>query len=348
MADQPKALIEFYRQLALLLESELPLPASVRSLAPECGSRPFREALREVAAAVDSGVTLGEAMKRYPRYFPERYRTLIAAGEADGTLHETLHEIGMAAQADHRITVLFRDLLLYPSIVLLFLLAVVIGLFYIAVFPIRESVLSLFGEHERLPMLTECVFNIAAVIHTNIDFFLVAYAVLAVFLAWLLSRCLSSTRFLLWLLKRLPGFGSLFRELEDARICLLWSLLLKHRRPAPEIFDVLEASSESAAGRAMWRSIGERTAAGEAVASVLKQEPGLSPVLGISFEFLPEDRLGGELGRLAGFFLDRAGDRMRALSTVSEVLLTLFLSLLVLLTILSLFLPFVRGICVLG
>lgn len=167
---------DFYRQLSLLLKSGLPLPGSLRSLTAGFRSKSFRYTIEKVADSVDSGRKLSDAMRRFPHDFDLQYVEIIEAGEKNGTLAETLHEIGVSAQADRQVVSLFRDIIFYPFIVLAVLVALFLMLNYTTVYPLRDIFQGIFEEDfSNDNPQAFLLLNISVFIHDNIVGFIIIY-----------------------------------------------------------------------------------------------------------------------------------------------------------------------------
>ena len=93
MPNRQEEFTEFYRQLALLLRAQLPLPESVRSLAASCRDRRVRAVLDQVADDVGNGLPLADALRRHAREFPAFHLRLVGAAEQAGTLPHVLFAV---------------------------------------------------------------------------------------------------------------------------------------------------------------------------------------------------------------------------------------------------------------
>ncbi len=347
MTNQTNYNGDFYRQLSLLLKSGLPLPGSLRSLAAGFRSRAFRDTVEQVAASVDSGQKMSDAMRRFPQYFNPQYVEVIAASEDNGTLAEAIHEIGLSAQADRQVASLFRDIVFYPMMVIFVLIAIFLMLNYVVVYSFKD----VFGdllEGEPLPLITSLPVMTSTIIHDNV--WTVGIIFLALVLAgfWLLSGSGSSTRILLGIVRYIPGFSGVFHELKDARLCIFWSMMLKRGIPEKKIFSLLELCTDDSATRYDLRRLGSDVAAGMATAKAIKSAASISPVIALTFQHLPEERIPGELENLSRMFLERSAAALRRLTVIGEVVLTVAVAVCVFLFIIGMFAPLIMIVEKLG
>src|SRR5690348_32362 len=80
----------FSRQLSTLINAGLPLVQSLRSVGDQTTSKPLKVVLAKIIGDVEAGSTLSNAMATHPQVFNQVYISLIAAGEASGTLDKAL------------------------------------------------------------------------------------------------------------------------------------------------------------------------------------------------------------------------------------------------------------------
>ena len=77
----PKEVIMFSRQMALLLSSGTDIIASLELLQTQVTDKELKKKLSEVAADIRGGSSLSNAMRKHPRVFPALYWRAVSAGE---------------------------------------------------------------------------------------------------------------------------------------------------------------------------------------------------------------------------------------------------------------------------
>ena len=92
----PKEIIMFSRQMALLLSSGTDIVASLELLQTQVSNKELKKKLGEVAADIRGGTSLSNAMRKHPRVFPTIYWRAISAGEKSGNM-----ELVMRQMADY-------------------------------------------------------------------------------------------------------------------------------------------------------------------------------------------------------------------------------------------------------
>lgn len=105
----------FSRQLATLLNAGLPLIQSLRNVNGQTQSKPLKVIVSKIIADVEAGSTLAKAMGKYPDVFNQVYISMIAAGEASGTLDKALERLADQQEKDADIAAKVRGAMIYPA-----------------------------------------------------------------------------------------------------------------------------------------------------------------------------------------------------------------------------------------
>ena len=77
-----KDLSTFSRQLAVMLQSRVPVVQSLKSLTLQIKNPTFRDKVSKVAQSVEEGNSLSESFSKYPEVFNSFYTSLLKKGEA--------------------------------------------------------------------------------------------------------------------------------------------------------------------------------------------------------------------------------------------------------------------------
>ncbi len=118
--------IIFTRQLATLINADLPLTQGLRTVAEQTGSKPLTVVVNQVISSVEGGATLSDSLAKHPKVFNDVYIALVAAGETSGTLDQALERIATQQEKDADMISKVRGALVYPVIVTFVIVAVVV------------------------------------------------------------------------------------------------------------------------------------------------------------------------------------------------------------------------------
>jgi type II secretory pathway component PulF len=229
-------LTEFYRELALLVRSDLPLPESLEAIASGCAERGFRQALDAVASEVRRGTALSAALDDHARHFPEFHRALIRTGERAGALPEALHEVAEVAQRHRAMGLDFREIVAYPLATTWFAISLMLIMLRYYLPGFGEDIRAL--TETPLPPFSAGLFGLADWVQTHGALVLPVYLLAIAAVVWLFSEHRTARRALHRLLGLLPGTRDVVGALDLARVCGVCAALMRRGMPLPEVLAV--------------------------------------------------------------------------------------------------------------
>src|SRR5438093_4069441 len=114
----PRDLILFTRQLETMLESGLPILASLETLHEQTAHPELRLAIDRVRADVEQGGTLTDGLRRHPWCFPNLYANLVHAGEEGGMITSMLDRIASLLEYAEETEQRIRSATFYPLLII--------------------------------------------------------------------------------------------------------------------------------------------------------------------------------------------------------------------------------------
>lgn len=158
----------FGRNLATTLSSGVTLLRSLDILASQSESGKLENVLKSCSAHISAGLSLGEAIAKYPRVFTGLWQSIIEVGEASGNLPLVLDRLAdyleMRLEFERRV----KSALVYP-VILLFAAAAAMFIFFKFILP---KFMDIFMQMKvTLPAPTQFIFNISQIFEKN--FFLI-------------------------------------------------------------------------------------------------------------------------------------------------------------------------------
>ncbi|MEN1926166.1 type II secretion system protein XpsF [Luteimonas qiangzhengi] len=289
-------LVQFTQQLATLLAAGQPLDRALTILLDLPEDAAAKRTITDIRDAVRGGSPLSQALERQHGAFSRLYVNMVRAGEAGGTLHDTLQRLADYLERSSELRGRVVNAMIYPAILmgmvglsLLFLLGYVVPQFA--------------GMYESLdadlPLFTRLVLGVGELVR---DWWLLMLAVPLLALLWFdrrLRDAVFRARFDGWLLgTRLAG--SLVARLETARLARTLGTLLKNGVP---LLAALGIARNVLGNRALAADV-------EAAAEEVKGGVGLSVALGRNKRFprlaLQMIQVGEESGALDSMLLKTA------------------------------------------
>ncbi|GMR20969.1 MAG: MSHA fimbrial biogenesis protein MshG [Gammaproteobacteria bacterium] len=147
-------LIFFCRQMYTLQHAGVPILQGLRGLQASTRNPAFAEVIGGLAAALDSGLDLTGALRRYSKVFPRLFISLVEVGETTGGLDTAFLQLAQYLELEKETRQRLKSAFRYPSFVLIAIGAalLVINLFVI---PSFATVYAGFGA--ELPWATRTI-----------------------------------------------------------------------------------------------------------------------------------------------------------------------------------------------
>lgn len=197
------------RQLATMLQAGLPLVPSLQLIARSASKPALGHLLTQVAADVENGQPLSDALGKFSTHFSQLYRDLVRAAEQMGALAQVFAQLADYAEKAERLKVKIKKALFYPTLVLL-VAAVVSGILLWWVIPEFEQMYASFGA--PLPWFTQAVIGLSRVLQAY-----AGYCLLVLFLlgCWIIRSRRHSAFWRQYqdrLLLKTPVLGSILQK----------------------------------------------------------------------------------------------------------------------------------------
>ena len=141
----------FTYQLAVLLEARIPIAEGLISIAEQESNGAFAGMLQEIAASIQAGSTITEAMKPFRRVFGDVYIETVHAAEHSGTMIKVLETLAEMLERQGESGKQLRGALTYPVVVVT---AITLATTFLLVFVIPRFADMFAQRGVELPILT--------------------------------------------------------------------------------------------------------------------------------------------------------------------------------------------------
>ncbi|NUS61399.1 MAG: type II secretion system F family protein [Lysobacter sp.] len=289
-------LVQFTQQLATLLAAGQPLDRALSILLELPEDEAARRTIGDIRDAVRGGSALSTALERQHGTFSRLYVNMVRAGEAGGSLHETLQRLADYLERSRALRARVINALIYPIILLTI---VGLSLLFLLGYVVPQFAAMYASLDAELPLFSRIVLGIGLFVR---DWWIVLIVAPALALFWFDRKRrdpVFRARFDEWLLKR-KFVGQLVARLETARLARTLGTLLKNGVPLLTALGI---------GRNVMGNL-VLAADVEAAANDVKGGVGLSTALGKSKRFprlaLQMIQVGEESGALDTMLLKTA------------------------------------------
>ncbi|MHC5054928.1 MAG: type II secretion system F family protein [Planctomycetota bacterium] len=261
-----KALTQFTRQFATLMDAGLPIVRSLDILSNQQKPGLLKKTIQQVREDVEGGSSLSESMARHPRVFDRLFTNMIKAGEAGGVLDTILTRLADFREKSLALRSQVIKALIYPIAVIVIaggILAVII----VVVVPQFEN---MFREMEtELPGMTLLLLALAGAF-TNY-WYLFPLIPVGVYAVFKLIGMSPQGRYALDKIKlHIPVFGIITRKSSISRFCRTLGTLIASGVPILEALQIIKGTTGNAVVASAVSDVHASIREGDTIAEPLK------------------------------------------------------------------------------
>jgi len=249
---QPKVkdrdIILFARQFSTMIDAGLPIIQCLDILYSQQENATFKKMLRGIKDDVESGATLAEALKKYPKEFDDLFVNMIAAGEAGGILDTILRRLSTYMEKAARLKSKVKGAMTYP-IVTLIIAGAVLSVILIFVIPVFEDMFADMGG--QLPAFTQMVVKASNFTKKNVIYIVVGL-ILFIFAFKKFHSTEKGRAFIDKNILRLPVFGDLIRKVAVSKFTRTMGTMLSS---GVAILEALEIVAKTAGNKTIEQAV---------------------------------------------------------------------------------------------
>lgn len=340
-----KDVVIFTRQFATMIDAGLPIVQGLDILAKQTGNKAFKAVLSGVRDTVETGGSLADGMRRYPKAFDELYVNMITAGENGGILDIILERLALQLEKNMKLKRELKTAMIYPSVVV-GAAVIVTAVLLVFVIPTFAELFADFGA--ALPLPTQIVINMSN--------FVVAHGLL------ILATLLAAAGFMIKffgtdrgrevldpVLLKLPVLGDIIRKVAVARFTRTLGTMVSSGVP---ILDALLICAKTAGNKVVERDVQRARISiseGKPMAEPLA-DSAVFPQMVVSMIGVGESTgaLDAMLGKIADFYEDEVDNAVSAMKQLIEPLMILFLGVVIGGLVIAMYLPIFKMGAVVG
>ncbi len=228
--------IIFTQQLAMMIQSGLPLMDAFKALEEQTENKYFSRVINEIATEVKGGKAFSEIIAKYPKIFPPIYVAIVKSGEKSGKLDEVLGRLAEQLQKDYELISKIKAAVTYPILIMCALVGIVF-LMFIFVIPQLKTVFADMGA--ELPLVTRIILGISDAI---IIYWYIWVVVIGGFVAGIYfgSKTPSGKMILDRIKIKIPLIGPLIKKIYMTRFCRTTGTLVASGLPILNIMETAQ------------------------------------------------------------------------------------------------------------
>ena len=260
-------LLIFTRQLSTIVSAGLPLLQGLDILSDQTDDLNFAAIITNIAQDVESGETFSDALRKYPKAFPDLYVSMVRAGEAGGDLDGVLLQLADYLEASEDLKRRIKSAMTYPVVAFGLILLISAGLI-VWVVPQFAEIFGSFGK--ALPAPTQILINISHFLRLWYSWFIIIAVIAGIVVFVRIYRSTESGRYNIDALKlRLPVFGKLLSKVSVSRVTRTLSTLTKSGVPILQALEIVERTAGNEVYARAIKNAGESVRNGETLADPL-------------------------------------------------------------------------------
>ncbi len=331
-----KELAVFTRQFSVMIDAGLPLVQCLEILSGAQENKAFGKALAGVRGSVESGSTLANGLRQYPKIFDDLYTNMVEAGETGGILDTILQRLSGYIEKAVKLRRAVQSAMVYPIAVISIAALVIFALMRFAV----PTFATLFKSLEcPLPLPTQIVMGAS---HAIVSF------------GWLVILLVGGAGYGIkaWygtpggkmaidaLMLKAPLLGILLKKIAVARFTRTLGTLITSGVPMLEALNITARTSGNAVIEKAILSVRQAVEQGRTIVDPLR-ETGVFPNMVVQMIGVGEQTgaLDAMLQKVADFYEDEVDAAVGDLLAAMEPMIILVLGGVVGGVVISLYLP---------
>ena len=307
--------ILFTKQLATFVRVGIPMMEGLSVLREQAGSAIMQKALGDITAQLGAGVSLSDAMAKFPAIFSNLYVDMIRSAEVSGNLDDVLRQLAGYMSRDEGSMRKVRSAMVYPAIVI-GLAVVVIGVLIGFVLPAFAKLFKDFRA--TMPLPTQILLAVGSFCrdHMLAIFMTILVTILVVFLS---ARTRRGRELLDGVLLKLPMLGTIVRYSIVERYLRTLATLARAGVPITQMLDTANRSLGNSVFQKGLRAVRPQMLSGEGFARPLART-GLFPKIVIQMVKVGEEtgNLDANLEEAADHYAEEVDFRLKQMIAMME------------------------------
>jgi type IV pilus assembly protein PilC len=325
------------RQLATMVASGMSILRSFHVLEDQTENEKLKEILGQVRQDVEAGISLSDALARYPDQFNELYVAMVRTGETAGMLEESLMRVADQLEKADSLRRQVKAAMAYPIMIGLFAVTVMLALVAFLI-PVFENVFKDFNG--KLPAITQ-VSVTASHIVTGQWYLLIlgTFGTIVAFKKW--KKTAWGHRQWDTIKLKIPAkIGDVILKIALARWSRTFSGLVHSGVPILQAIDITGTTAGNYHIEKAMSDVKDSVQRGGTIGEPLKNNP-IFPTMVAHMVSVGEEtgNLDGMLGKVADFYEDEVAAVIKALTSILEPVMIILVGAIVGFIVISMYLP---------
>lgn len=231
----------FCRQFSSIIKAGVNVINALSMMSEQTENKKLKAAIKNVQSNVEKGETLSSAMRSEGDIFPSLLISMVAAGEASGSLETAIERMAIQFEKDAKISGMVKKAMIYPIILIVVMIGVVIAMMMFVI----PNFMDMFeGLDAEMPFMTVMVINMSNFILDK--WWLLILIVAGIVFAYKSYYKTDAGRHMIDRIKiKIPVFGVLAVKTACARFSRIMSTLLSAGMPMISAIEIAAGTMDN-------------------------------------------------------------------------------------------------------
>ena len=231
----------FCRQFSSIIKAGVNVINALSMMSEQTENKKLKAAIKNVQSNVEKGETLSSAMRSEGDIFPSLLGSMVAAGEASGSLETAIERMAIQFEKDAKISGMVKKAMIYPIILIVVMIGVVIAMMMFVI----PNFMDMFeGLDAEMPFMTVMVINMSNFILDK--WWLLILIVAGIVFAYKSYYKTDAGRHMIDRIKiKIPVFGVLAVKTACARFSRIMSTLLSAGMPMISAIEIAAGTMDN-------------------------------------------------------------------------------------------------------
>jgi len=315
-------IVNLTRQLAIMLNAGLTLVDCLDILKKQTTKKGLLELIMDLEKQIRGGSSFSTALRKYPKYFPNLYISLVKSGEASGKLTDILLRLADNLEKQREFQGKIKGSLIYPAL----LIAGMIGVMFIMVTFVLPRLMEMYKDFNiNLPLTTQILMVVSSFCAKFWPFIILAVFGVVTLIRNYLKTKIGKLQFDTLILK-LPVISNVIKvsALVDSTRTL--SILIGAGVSILEALDIIIETTDNMIYQRAFNKVDKQVEKGVSLGTAMQQEEIFPPIL-VQMAIVGEQtgKLDETLGRISKYFEMESEIAVKAMTTLIEPSILIFL-----------------------
>ena len=327
----------FMRQFSTLLESQVPLGESLRTLYLQAATPAIKDLVFQLVSDLDSGLPLSKSIEKRSDIFGDFYIEMIKSGEISGRLEEVLSYLADYAEHENDLINKAKSAATYPA----FLFGTFMLISVVITVALAPQMISIFEEFGTVPPIGTKILIFIGEFFKNWGILALVFVLGMIWLFLNYFHSVEGRRIGGIYIFKIPVLGEVYKKIYISRFCETAGTLIHGGIPVVTAFEV----AGKATGNYIYQKIGYKVAnavkKGESISSILKKDYEYLPPLVSQMVAVGEGtgRLDSILKKVAGYYQKEVGRSFLTMIDLLQPILVVIIGILVAFLVSAVLLP---------